>query len=116
MFSVPTNSVEHTALNTPSRKVPATPVMKGDPMSKRKRKCPNAPAWVYLDTDGGWLTTEGIAMEVNRAVQTIDRSMWRWHKHGHVETRSVSLAYSGGLNSRGSANRVMEARREWRTL
>ena len=55
-------------------------------------------------------------MEVDRDTTTVRRSLWRWYQHGHVETRRVNLAYSGGLNSRGSANSVMEARREWRTL
>jgi hypothetical protein len=79
-------------------------------------RTPRAPAWEYLEMDGGWLTTEGIAMEIDRDTQTVRRSLWRWYQYGHVETRRVNLAYSGGVNSRGSANRVMEARREWRTI
>jgi len=43
MFPVPTHSVGHAALNPPSREVPATPVMKGESMSRRK---PRSKKWI----------------------------------------------------------------------
>ncbi len=78
---------------------------------------PNAPAWDYLSLDGGWLTAEGIAMEIGMSAESVYRSMWRWRKAGHVESRSVGLAYAGGVTANGSrVNRGQETRREWRTL
>ena len=77
-------------------------------------RIPRAAAWRYLEWDGGWLTTEGIAMEVDLSPDTVDRSMWRWREGGHVETRRIDLAGSGGLTRRGTKNGTVEARREWK--
>ncbi len=76
---------------------------------------PRAQSWKYLDADGGWLTSEGIAMEVDQDPETVQRSMWRWRRAGHVETRQVQLAYIGGVNVSGRNRSSMEARREWKT-
>ena len=75
---------------------------------------PRAQAWKYLEHDGGWLTAEGIAMEVDQQPETVNRSMWRWRHAGHVETRQVELAYAGGVNISGRNRSHLEARREWR--
>ncbi len=77
-------------------------------------KKPRARSWTYLDEDGGWLTAEGIAMEVDQTPATVNRSMWRWHRAGHVESRQIELAYNGGTNPSGRMTSCMEARREWR--
>ncbi len=67
--------------------------------------------------DGGWLTAEGIALEVEMNAKSVYRSLWRWHRSGHVESRQVELAYIGGVNVGGrNLSGHMEARREWKTL
>lgn len=75
---------------------------------------PRARAWRYLEHDGGWLTSEGIAMAVDQDPETVNRSMWRWRQAGHVESRQVLLAYAAGVNRSGRNRSNMEARREWK--
>ena len=66
--------------------------------------------------DGGWLTAEGIAMEVGMVPDNVYRSLFRWRRTGHVESRSVELAFAGGVNRSGrNISGHMESRREWKT-
>jgi len=69
-----------------------------------------------LDMDGGWLTAEGIAMEVGMHPDNVYRSLFRWRRHGHVESRTVQLAYVGGVNRSGRNKSHLESRQEWKTL
>lgn len=64
---------------------------------------PNSAAFEILDSDGGWLTAEGISLasDDHLNIKSITRSMMRWAGKGFVETRSVGLT-------------GVETRREWR--
>lgn len=75
---------------------------------------PRSLTWEYLKWDGGWLTAEGIAMEVGISAANVERSMWRWASKGHVEERHVALAYNGGVNRSGRNRSSIEGRHEWR--
>lgn len=79
-------------------------------------RTPHSPVWKYLEMDGGWLTAEGIAMEVGMRSDSVYRSMWRWRQRGHVETRLIKLASIGGINAAGRNHRNLETRREWKTI
>lgn len=70
-----------------------------------------------LETDGGWLTVAGIAMELNANEESVDRALYRLRQRGQVQHRDVELARSGRTNhtaygsSTGSGS--AEHRREW---
>lgn len=84
--------------------------------SKRKRdwrrnrepKAPH-PAVDYLQADGGWLTAEGIALEIHLSADATSRALHRARSLGLVEVRSVGLAFKKG-------RRGMERRLEWRFI
>lgn len=46
----------------------------------------------WLSLDGGWLTSEGLAMELDRSVGWMDRVLRRLRSEGVVESRVVELA------------------------
>lgn len=48
-----------------------------------------------LETDGGWLTADGIALLAPYSADTIGRSLFRLRNRGLVESRQVELAFGG---------------------
>ena len=91
-----------------------------------KPKGPTHAAYFHLVDDGGWLTTAGLAMEVEYAgpEKNLERSLYRWRRGGYVLTRQIELAHSGVPQTKptgGPWSRLMpgdlgrcESRREWR--
>jgi predicted transcriptional regulator len=71
----------------------------------------------FLETDGGWLTVDGIAHSLGVRPESLSRALWRLHQRGLVEYRQVALA--GDPSGRPTAylsslwSRV-ETRTEWR--
>lgn len=66
---------------------------------QRRRRFGNQEAWKLADElldrlslDGGWLTSEGLAMELDRHVESMDRILRRLRREGTVESRIVELA------------------------
>ena len=76
------------------------------------RKPPHATSFQILDADGGWLTTEGIALAGSLNPETVDRCLYRWRLNGFVESRHIGLS----LDRRGARPAKTETRMEWRTL
>ncbi len=70
------------------------------------RKPPHATSFQILDADGGWLTSEGIAVAGNLNQLTVDRCLYRWRNSGFVESRIVGLGQRPKL----------ESRMEWRAI
>ena len=73
-----------------------------------------------LETDSGWLTTEGIALQLGWGNEpSVRRALERLVSRGIVEHRQVQLA--GHLNPpalsySGSGVGVVDRRAEWRVL
>lgn len=71
-----------------------------------------------LETDGGWLTTDGIALQLGwENTESVYRALRRLLLKGLVEERLVHLA--GHLNPptqtySGSGVGIMDTRAEWR--
>lgn len=63
----------------------------------------------YLEADGGWLTAEGLALAVDCNPTTTFRALGDLRDDGHVECRSIALAYSDRTSN-------YERRQEWRAL
>lgn len=61
-----------------------------------------------LILDGGWLTLDGITLQVKAHPKSVWRTLFRMQNRGQVEHRRVELA-SGW-------NRHLEARIEWRAV
>jgi predicted transcriptional regulator len=71
-----------------------------------------------LETDGGWLTAEGIALMLNVSLGTVSRALWRLRSTGEVEHRTVPLAAKLGrpattYSGNGCSSRL-DQRSEWR--
>lgn len=72
-----------------------------------------------LETDGGWLTLDYMAMKLDEKEESVERALIRLRDRGLVETRSFELASrpSGRVPSvygSGEWNSAMDSRREWR--
>lgn len=73
-----------------------------------------------LETDGGWLTADGLSVALDAGLPAVERALWRLRQRALVEYRSVPLAlmrpksgdYSG--NKRGATK--LDTRGEWRFL
>ena len=74
-------------------------------------KPPVSPSFEILEADGGWLTSEGIAVAGGLNPVSVNRSLYRWLKTGFVESRSVGLS-----KARSGRTTKNEERTEWRTL
>lgn len=61
-----------------------------------------------LVVDGGWLTLEGITLQVKAHPKSVWRTLYRMHDRGQISQRRVELA--SGLN------RSLQVRIEWRAL
>lgn len=59
-----------------------------------------------LETDGGWLTSHGIAIDTGFTAKSVEHALFTQRKRGVVESRRVDLA----LRANGSP----EFRTEWR--
>ena len=59
-----------------------------------------------LELDGGWLTSEGLALDLGFDPQTVDRTLYRLRQKNLVESRVVELALSSGGR--------LQSRSEWR--
>ena len=59
-----------------------------------------------LELDGGWLTAEGLALDLGFDPETVDRTLYRLRQKNLVQSRVVELALS-------SAGRL-QSRSEWR--
>jgi predicted transcriptional regulator len=72
-----------------------------------------------LETDGGWLTTDGVVLLVGGSRDTVRKALWRLAKAGLVESRQVQLAQRGGgreassYSGNGSSG-YLDVRTEWR--
>lgn len=60
-----------------------------------------------LETDGGWLTTPGLALYLGVTTDTAFSALKRLRFSGYVQSRIVELAYS-------PSGRKQESRMEWR--
>lgn len=72
-----------------------------------------------LETDGGWLTTEGVALQVVGKLDTVRHALYRLQRLGLVESRQVELAKRGGgktaqTYSGNGLSGYVDVRREWR--
>lgn len=72
-----------------------------------------------LETDGGWLTLDYMAMKLDEKVESVERALIRLRDRGLVETRVEELASrpSGRVSSvyaSGQWNSSMDTKREWR--
>lgn len=59
-----------------------------------------------LDIDGGWLTSDGIAVALELPVPTVSRTLYRLRGRNLVRYRNVEMA----LSARGR----MQSRAEWK--
>lgn len=71
-----------------------------------------------LETDGGWLTTAGVALELGAAYESADRALSRLRDRGLVESRVVELAgsfrYQQAQHKVTHGTRTLDSRHEWR--
>lgn len=89
----------------------------GDPLKVSPRgaqtgsRLERSPARILdaLETDGGWLTADGIALLVPYSGETISRNLFRLRKRGLVESRQVELAFKQLPTGSG-----WDTRLEWR--
>lgn len=68
----------------------------------------------HLETDGGWLTSESLALLIGASKDSVDRALWRLKERGLIEKRSVGLA-SARLDF-GGRSAQLETRGEWRFI
>ena len=65
-----------------------------------------------LDSDGGWLTGEGVQLLMPDArPEAVLRALWRLTEQNRIRHRSVELAFNNNPNST-----KLESRSEWRVL
>ena len=62
-----------------------------------------------LVADGGWLTTDGLALMTGRKYEAVRRASHRMRERGWVESRKVLLTYK-------SHRRGFDERLEWRAV
>jgi predicted ArsR family transcriptional regulator len=70
-----------------------------------------------LETDGGWLTVDGLAHQLDAKFESVRRALERLAARGIVEHRSVPLALMSppaGSYRGGSGPRGLDIRSEWR--
>lgn len=65
-----------------------------------------------LRIDGGWLTTEHIAMRLEAQRKSVERALWRLRAAGLVRSRQLELAYKRRGTFGGPAG-AWDVRREW---
>ncbi len=75
-------------------------------------KRPVSPSFDILETDGGWLTSEGVAVAGGLNPKSVNRSLYRWRKRGFVESRLIELS----LNRSGTRPARIDTRTEWRVV
>jgi predicted transcriptional regulator len=68
-----------------------------------------------LETDGGWLTTEGVALQVGGRDDSVQRALYRLHDRGLVESRRFRLAQVSGRPSRTYSGNGLGSWFDWRT-
>lgn len=76
-----------------------------------------------LETDGGWLTVDGIQLVVGGRTDTLRRALERLKHRGMVERRLVEMAHAdpgtgdGPFRGRGQGSvNTIDKRSEWRTV
>lgn len=71
-----------------------------------------------LETDGGWLTTEGVvaALPDEYKPESVYRTLHRLRTQGEAEVRETLLARSGNSRRVGGGDWGLDARKEWRFL
>ena len=62
-----------------------------------------------LETDGGWLTCEGIQLCLQQQVlpNTLKRALWNLRQRGYIHQRTIQLA-------RPDVGGFIESRSEWK--
>lgn len=71
-----------------------------------------------LETDGGWLTLEYLAMVLDANPDSVERALQRLFQRDLIEKRVIQLALAstpaGSLRGLGRGLCVLDTRREWR--
>lgn len=71
-----------------------------------------------LETDGGWLTLDYMAMKLDEREESVEKALVRLRDRGLVEDRMFELALEcpPGGSFRGGMRRrpLLDVRREWR--
>jgi hypothetical protein len=73
----------------------------------------------FLETDGGWLTTDGLAMALDEQRNSVDKALDRLKQRGLVENRLVPLATAVASRAKtrvGVGGLGFDSRTEWRFL
>lgn len=111
----PEDRAAWSAWNRAYNKARRTPKPKPEPEPKPKRVRPKPERkWRTYDRtrdllflDGGWLTSEGIAVDLGCDPATVERALRRLRREGLVESRLVGLASADRRNR--------DKRTEWKS-